>query len=69
MNELIAALENYIEGKPDWIFQTELTAKDPIHWEFQENILLNQHVALRRSSDVMQWVMLMISKASYTGNF
>lgn len=67
--QLIAALENYIEGKPDWIFQTELSIHNPNDWEFQENILLNRNIALSRSSDLMRWVMLMISKSTFIGNF
>ncbi|MCF7852047.1 MAG: protein kinase [Simkaniaceae bacterium] len=69
VSELIHALEHYIEGKPDWIFQNQFAIDDKEIWEFQENILLSRNVALTRSSEMMQWVMLMISKGSYTGNF
>ncbi|MDN3504514.1 MAG: protein kinase [Rhabdochlamydiaceae bacterium] len=69
MSELIYALENYIEGKPEWIFQNELSIQKRSLWEFQENILLNRNIAIMRSSEMMEWVMLMISKSAYTGNF
>ena len=69
VSELIAAVENYIEGKPDWVFQSELAIDDHTIWEFQENVLLNRHLTFMRNPDVMKWVMLMITKESYTGNF
>ncbi len=68
LNELIIDLENYIEGKPDWIFQTEVSINRSDDWEFQENILLNRRLAITRSSYMMEWVALMISKASFSGN-
>ncbi len=65
---LIKDLENYIEGKPDWIFQKSLEIKNPKDWEFQENVLLSPQLAITRSSYMMQWVALMISKSSFSGN-
>jgi serine/threonine-protein kinase len=68
VDALIEDLESYIEGKPDWIFQSELFINKKQDWEFQENILLNRQVAITRSSYMMEWVALMISKFSFNGN-
>src|SRR5690606_5641318 len=37
-------------------------------WEFQENIILNRQIAITRSSYMMEWVALMISRSSFSGN-
>ena len=37
-------------------------------WEFQENVLIAEHAAITRHTEVSDWVSLMISKASVTGN-
>jgi serine/threonine protein kinase len=67
--ELIASIENYIEGKPDWIFQTELCISNKKCWQVQENVVLSKHISFLKSSQSMRWVALMISKESFTGNF
>jgi serine/threonine protein kinase len=68
VEELIEELENYIEGKPDWIFQTHISINNSLDWEFQENVLMNRQLAITRSTYMMEWVALMISKASFSGN-
>lgn len=68
VQELIEELENFIEGKPDWIFQSDISIEKSADWEFQENILLNRQLAITRSTDMMEWVALMISKSSFSGN-
>jgi serine/threonine-protein kinase len=68
VEELIDDLENYIEGKPDWIFQSQISIRNSADWEFQENVLLNRQLAITRSSYMMEWVELMISKSSFSGN-
>jgi serine/threonine protein kinase/tetratricopeptide (TPR) repeat protein len=65
---LITDLETYIEGRPDWLFVTELKMENKQDWEFQENILLAKHIAITRSTEVMEWVSLMISRGSFSGN-
>ena len=37
-------------------------------WEFQENVLLVEHIAITHSTDETEWVNLMISRQSFTGN-
>ena len=67
-DELIAHIENFLEGKSEW-FQTkhlDLSLKED--WEFQENILLSEHVAIVRSSDLSNWYSVCVSKAAFSEN-
>ncbi len=66
--EIIEQLENYIEGCPEWIPSASLEINSPKDWEFQENVMLSKHMAISRISNVLEWVMLMISKNSFSGN-
>ena len=68
VREVIAELEDYIEGRPAWILASQLCPKSPHDWEFQENIPLTKRTAISRLSGHVEWVMLMISKESYSGN-
>ena len=68
MEELIFDIENYIAGKGQWIEKPPMKIDEKTDWEFQENILLAKHVALSRSSDMMEWVTLMLSKKGFSGN-
>jgi len=68
VHEMIEQLENYIEGCPEWIPTATLQIDRAQDWEFQENVLLAKHMAVSRISNVLEWVMLMISKESYSGN-
>jgi len=66
--DLIADLETYIEGRPEWLLASELKIDNKEDWEFQENVLLAKHVAITGLANIMEWVSLMISKASFSGN-
>ena len=68
VDALITELKSFLEGRPEWIPFTELNPVEKKDWEFQENVLLAEHTAITRSPEVMQWVSLMISKASFSGN-
>ncbi len=68
VEELLAELKNYSEGKPEWIPLASLDIDNKNDWEFQENVLLAKHIAITRTTDVMEWVTLMISKAPFAGN-
>lgn len=68
LQEMIFDLENYIEGKPEWIFTAELNILQKQDWEFQENILLSKHLAITRVIDDLEWVGLMISNKPFSGN-
>jgi serine/threonine-protein kinase len=66
--DLIADLEGFIEGRPEWVPVQELKIYRKEDWEFQENVLLAKHIAITRSTEVMEWVNLMVSKGSFAGN-
>lgn len=68
VDELIRDLENYIEGRSEWFQIAELDINDRTDWEFQENVLIAEHIAISRETDVSDWVSLMISKASFQEN-
>jgi serine/threonine-protein kinase len=68
VEEIIAEVESYIEGRPEWIPAAELHVDRKEDWEFQENILLAKHLAITRIPTVMEWVSLMISRMSFSGN-
>ncbi len=66
--DLIADLEDYSEGRPEWVPTAHLKIENKQDWEFQENVLLAQHIAITGLTDVMEWVSVMISKAAFSGN-
>jgi serine/threonine-protein kinase len=68
VSEMITDLESIMEGKPEWLFIEELNIDHKACWEFQENILVAKHIAITRSTDVMEWISLMVSKHSFAGN-
>ncbi len=68
VDELIHDIENYIEGRSEWFQITELDIKNKNDWEFQENVLIAEHVALSHQTAVSDWVSLMISKTSFRDN-
>lgn len=68
VSDLIAHLEKFINGTPDWLFVKKLSILEKADWEFQENVLIAKNVAITGASDSMEWVSLMISKASFSGN-
>lgn len=68
VEDLLKALENYIEGKPGWTIATKLDVAKKTDWEFQENIPLTKDIALTRVTKEIQWVYLMLSKRAFTGN-
>lgn len=68
VDQLVYDLENYIEGRSEWFQIAELNYQDKADWEFQENVLIAEHVAITREAEVTDWVNLMISKASFQGN-
>jgi serine/threonine protein kinase/tetratricopeptide (TPR) repeat protein len=68
VEDLIAEIKSYIEGRPQWILATELKTERKEDWQFQENILLAKNIAITRSLDVTEWAELMISRATFTNN-
>lgn len=68
VDELIHDLENYIEGRSEWFPVAQLDIKEKQDWEFQENVLIAEHMAITHATEEALWVNLMISKSSFTGN-
>ena len=68
VDALITDLREYTEGSPNWLETARLDIAKPADWEFQENVCLAKHMALTKHPEVMEWVMLMISKEGFTGN-
>jgi len=68
MDELVHDLTTYVEGRSEWFFMRSLDSGKKTDWEFQENILLAEHSAITRLTDETEWVSLMISRQSFTGN-
>lgn len=68
VDALIRSLKSYIEGRSEWFFIKTLNINLKDHWEFQENILLAEHVAITGITEIAEWVGMMVSKQSFTGN-
>lgn len=68
VHELIRDIENYIEGRSEWFEIASLDIGNKDDWEFQENVLIAEHIAITRGTEVSDWVSLMISKSSFNEN-
>lgn len=68
VNEVLRDIENYIEGRSEWFLVAELDVNQKDNWEFQENVLIAEHVAITRGTETSDWVSLMISKDSFAEN-
>ena len=68
VDQLIYDLENYLGGRSEWFHVAQLNMNGKEDWEFQEHILMAQHLAITRSTEEAEWVNLMISRQSFTGN-
>ncbi len=67
-DELIIHIENFLEGRSEWLPIKTLSHACKDDWEFQENILLSEHTAIVRSSDIAEWFSLSLSKTSLSEN-
>ncbi|MDN3509099.1 MAG: protein kinase, partial [Candidatus Neptunochlamydia sp.] len=68
VREIITDLERYIQGCPDWIPTDQFDIDTPGNWEFQESVILTKQMAISRYAGLMEWILLMLSKESYSGN-
>lgn len=68
VNDLIRDIENYIEGRAEWFHIATLDIHTKADWEFQENVLIAEHIAITRGTEISDWVSLMISKLSFSEN-
>lgn len=65
---LIQEIKNFIEGFSEWYESATLDIENKEDWEFQENVLIVEHTAITRYTEETDWVNLMISNRSFTGN-
>lgn len=65
VDDFLYDLESFIEGRAEWFPAAELSIDQKSDWEFQENVLIAEHMAITRGMDVSDWVSLMISKDSF----
>jgi len=68
VREIIADMQRYIQGRPQWIPITDFQINKASDWEFQENIHLSKQMAISRYAGISEWVMLMLSREAYSGN-
>jgi len=68
MAGLIHDVENYLEGRSEWFEVAELNVDTKEDWEFQENVLIAEHIAITRAPEVTEWVCLMVSQKSFSEN-
>ncbi|MCB1112580.1 MAG: serine/threonine-protein kinase PknD [Chlamydiales bacterium] len=68
VQELIHDVESYIEGRAEWFHNAELDIYNKSDWEFQEHVLIAEHVAITRGAEAADWMNLMISKVSFSEN-
>lgn len=68
VDQLIYDLENYLEGRSEWFHVAELQVKSKADWEFQEHVLIAEHIAITRTTEEAEWVNLMISRQSFASN-
>lgn len=66
VSDLIKALKDYIEGNPQWAKSKEIHTNEPQDWIFEENVPLTKHLALSANEPLVDWVHIMISKASFS---
>lgn len=68
VEEIIHDVETYLEGRSEWFQTKELQVRNREDWEFQENVLLAEHMAITGLTEESGWVNLMVSKTSFLGN-
>ncbi|MCB1114534.1 MAG: protein kinase [Chlamydiia bacterium] len=66
VQELLNDLESYLEGRAEFYPLDSLDVSNPDDWEFQENVLIAEHMALTRNAENAYWVNQMISKRSFS---
>lgn len=68
VDEVIHDLNTYLEGRSEWFEVSKLEVGNKKDWEFQENVLIAEHMAITRMTEEAEWVNIMVSKASFAGN-
>lgn len=68
VDELIHDVESYLEGRSEWFEIASLNIQHKADWEFQENVLIAEHIAITRNTEASEWFSLMVSKLSFADN-
>ncbi|SCA58427.1 Serine/threonine-protein kinase PknD [Chlamydiales bacterium SCGC AB-751-O23] len=68
VQEVIEDLASYLEGRGQWLEVPSLEIQNKDHWQFQENILIPQEMAITPTPKKVDWVNLMIAKESFQNN-
>lgn len=68
VEKVIYDLSTYLEGRAEFTLSAELKVENKNDWQFQENVLMAEQVAITRGLELSNWVSLMISKQSFTEN-
>ena len=68
VQQIIKDLEGYLEGRPDWVPAQTLEIQNPADWKFQESVVVTKQMAISRDAGMMEWILFMLSKESYSGN-
>lgn len=68
IEHLLHDLENYLEGRSDWLQVAKLNINNLDDWEFQENVVIAKYLAISQGRTSAEWVSLMISKFAFPGN-
>ncbi|HRW58473.1 MAG TPA: protein kinase [Chlamydiales bacterium] len=66
--EMIADVNNYIEGTPHWTPLATLKIEKPSDWAFQEHLLLNENIEFLPNEEEPSWAFGMISKQLFPEN-
>lgn len=64
---LISDVQTVLEGRSDWFPTAELSIHNKADWEFQEHVWLAPMAGIG-PTEASEWVGLMISKGSFSGN-
>ncbi|MBM3198893.1 MAG: serine/threonine protein kinase, partial [Chlamydiae bacterium] len=68
VNNLLQDLNNYMEGKAEWVPCGGVQVESKEDWLLQENILLSKHISLTREADILEWAHLMVAKRLFSEN-
>ena len=68
VDEMIESLENYLEGRAEWLAIQTLDLNNKEDWLFQENILLAEHTAITQYLEAADWASVMISQNTFADN-
>lgn len=68
VSELISAIEKYLEGTSQWLFTDKLSLENKNDWQFQENILLADHIAITSPLNTSDWMTLSLSKEAFANS-